>query len=141
MKYTLEIELLEIEENNFHLLMKSTFKSGEIGVWIVDTGATKTVFDIGRIDFYEEIALDDDEFKSSGLTELVIETRLGEIKEINFGNFNLDKLQVALIDLDHINKMYSSFYQESICGLIGGDFLQKYHAIINYPKRKITLKK
>jgi hypothetical protein len=45
-------------------------------------------------------------------------------------------MKVALLDLSHINELYKRATDLEICGLIGGDFLTKHHALIDY-KRKI----
>ena len=41
----ISIELVELEYHNYHLLVQGKFEDGEKAYWIIDTGASKTVFD------------------------------------------------------------------------------------------------
>ena len=50
-----------------------------------------------------------------------------------------DDLDVALIDLSHINDLYHHAAARTICGLIGSDLLVKYKAVIDYSRLKLTL--
>ena len=68
-----------------------------------------------------------------------METAVGEIKRIKFGRIRIKNWQVALIDLNHVNDIYKRYHPVQIVGLIGGDILSKYHAVINYELREITL--
>ena len=49
-------------------------------------------------------------------------------------------MQVALIDLSHINKFYYHATEKEICGLIGGDFLRDFEAVIDYGHLSMMLK-
>ncbi len=140
MKQTLPIELIELENNNFHLLLEGRFQNREKGYWIIDTGASKSVFDKSLTEFYKPVETGpEEEFHSAGINEGTVETAVGEIKRIKFGRIRIKDWQVALIDLNHVNDIYKRYHQVQIVGLIGGDILSKYHAVINYELREITL--
>ena len=55
------------------------------------------------------------------------------------GRLKVENLKVALIDLSHINQLYYKATNLEICGLIGGDFLLKHKAVIDYKKKVLQL--
>lgn len=140
-KYTLPIRLLELEDNNFHILVKSQFEDNQSGAWIIDTGASKTVFDQNRSEYFTIDENFEKEIQSAGINEGQIETQTGIIHKLKFNDFELSDLKIAIIDLSHINNIYEEFSGEKIVGLIGGDFLVKHKAIINYKRKELALYK
>ncbi len=142
MQYTISLLIIELEKNNFHPMIRSTFIDGTKGYWIIDTGASKSVFDKSLHSLYKEIEPDgDSEMHSAGISENMIETSSGEIKSILFGKYRVRNFRTALIDLTHINQLYEKYSDKRICGLIGGDFLVKHKAIIDYAKKELRIKK
>lgn len=139
MKQTLPIQLVELENNNFHLLLEGRFADREIGYWIIDTGASKSVFDRSLSEYYKLIEPnDDEEFHSAGINEGTVETAVGEIKRVKFGKLKIKNFHVALINLDHVNDIYHRYHDVRIVGLIGGDILAKYSVVIDYGKKEIV---
>ena len=51
-----------------------------------------------------------------------------------------EDFNVFLFDMSHINKTFINHAIEEIDGIIGGDILKKFKAIIDYDKKKIYLK-
>jgi hypothetical protein len=47
-KYEIPLLLIALEDENYHLLIDATFLNGENGKWVLDTGASKSVFDINE---------------------------------------------------------------------------------------------
>lgn len=133
------IELVELERHNYHLLVKAKFEDGEFGYWIIDTGASKTVFDKGLDQYYNLIEADDDEeYQSAGISEGMVETLVGEVRSVNFGDLKLKDQKVALINLDHVNDIYRKYRDIRICGLLGSDLLKKYQCVIDYKYETIS---
>jgi len=141
MKYTIPLELIELEEGNYHLAVKSVFADGREGLWVIDTGASKTVFN-GLLTNHFESADPDEEktVRSAGIGSDQLETSLGRLHAFQLGNMPVQPMQVALIDLSNINNLYYHATEREICGLIGSDFLREHLALIDYSKLKITLK-
>jgi hypothetical protein len=52
----------------------------------------------------------------------------------------IEKMQLAVLDLTHINELYSASTDLEICGLLGGDFLVQHKAVIDYKKRRLILR-
>lgn len=135
----LPLELIELEEQNFHLVLKSELDDGKPACWIVDTGASKTVFDSNLEDYYELVeAKNDEEYQSAGISVGMVETRVGRIRRLKFGRVKVKDLKVALIDLTHVNEIYRKYRDIRIAGLLGSDVLKTYGCCIDYQHEKIT---
>ncbi|HKJ44022.1 MAG TPA: aspartyl protease family protein [Sunxiuqinia sp.] len=133
------IELIELEQHNYHLLVQAKFEDGEKGYWIIDTGASKTVFDKSLDQYYDLIeASNDEEYQSAGISEGMVETSVGEIRSVAFGRLKLKNQKVALINLDHVNEIYRKYKDVRICGLLGSDLLKKYQCVIDYKYETIS---
>jgi hypothetical protein len=52
---------------------------------------------------------------------------------------HLNKLEVAVLPIGHVNQTYQQINLPPIDGVLGSDFLTKYKAIINYPEAMIKL--
>jgi len=136
---SIPIEIIELETQSFHLLVKCTLNGEQSGDMVIDTGASKTVFDRNFILNYQHKDADKEDLQSCGLGGEDIESDLVEIESLSFGNFKSEALNVVLIDLNQINKMYQKHCKRQICGLLGSDFLRNHHAIIDYQKSQLIL--
>ena len=135
------IEIIELENQSYHLIIECTLNGEQVGDMVIDTGASRTVFDRNFVRTYQHQNEDNDEMQSCGLGGEDINSDLVEISSLSFGNFTSETLQVVLIDLNHINKMYEKHCQRQICGLLGSDFLLNHDAIIDYQKKLLILNK
>ena len=140
MKYEIPISLVEIEKNNFHLFVNVIFNDDETGEIIIDTGASKTVFDAGRLQKYSKIVELDEEIKSSGINANLTDAQLVTVNKIQIGDLVIKNFNSVLFNLDHINSLYADINNKQIWGLLGGDFLTKYNAKIDYENKLLILK-
>jgi hypothetical protein len=141
MKIKIPLQIIELEEGNFHIIATGIFDDGTSGFWAIDTGASKTVFDKNLNGKYEVSDEEADEIHTAGVGEKPLSTTLGKLPGIRLGKLQTDNMKVALLDLSHINKLYKKATEIEICGLIGGDFLMKYHAVIDYKRKVLILNK
>lgn len=140
MKSKLPVRLVMLgEDGGLHL--HATIKvNGKNAFVVVDTGASRTVFDKERIGrFVKKGATQKSEHLSSGLG-----TNAMESFHVDLGNIQLGKLQVGqyrthLLDLSHVNKAYEAVNIENIDGILGSDLLLELDAIIDYGKKVIHL--
>ncbi len=139
MRIKIPLQIIELEPDNYHIIISSTLAEKENANWIIDTGASKTVFDNNLVDYYSVLEGESDKIHTAGIEEQPQEISLALLKPIQFGKLNVENFKVALLDLSHINKLYLKAANIKICGLIGGDFLMKYQAVINYKKRVLIL--
>ncbi len=138
MRIKLPIQVVELEEQNFHPVISSEI-NGRKGNWVIDTGASKTVFDKNRPDDYNLLD-EEDEIYSASVSDQPMSTSLAELKSLRMEKLNVTGFKVAVIDFTHINQLYRKAGGPEICGLIGSDFLIKYSAVINFKKKLLTLR-
>ena len=131
------IEIVELEEKTYHPLVIAEFNGITGFWWVIDTGASKSVFDESLNEFY---TLDnDDHVMATGLGKEMVETNSGKINSFVLGGTDFGVLQVALINFGHINTEYAKFSDKQIVGLLGSDFLYSHNAILDYGGKKLSL--
>jgi hypothetical protein len=141
MRIKIPLKVIELEPYNYHIMVSSVFADGKSANWIVDTGASKTVFDKNRVEYYSALEGELDEIHTAGIGEEPMDVTLAELKNLSFGKLNIESQRVALLDLSHINELYSKVTDVEISGLLGSDFLMSYKAVIDYKKQVIVFKK
>jgi len=137
---TIPLVLLNLQDDGFHLLVEvvvfnKTFKA------VLDTGASKTVFDKVTVEKYlEDQQLQISDRVSTGLGTTNMESFTWQVPQIEIGGFQLNDFEVAVLDLSSINYAYENLSIEPIIGVIGGDILTRYRGVIDYGKMTLTLK-
>ncbi len=140
MRYKIPIEIVELENGNYHPVVGSVFSDDSAGKWVIDTGASKSVFDEKLEAQIERIDGRSEDLHSAGIGAEPMISRLASLKSLRFGCLKVEGMQVALIDLSHINELYTHAADLQICGLLGGDFLMRHHAIIDYQRKRLVLR-
>lgn len=133
------LELLNLHDDGFHLLVEvvvfgQTFKA------VLDTGASKTVFDKTTIEQHindGDLVISDK--LSTGLGTNSMESHTISLPLIKIGSFKLKNFEAAVLDLSTINQAYTSLNIPPVIGVIGGDILNSYEAVINYGKLQLKL--
>ncbi|PTN08665.1 aspartyl protease family protein [Mangrovibacterium marinum] len=134
----LPLEIVELEEHNFHLMLKSRLWNGDQAWWIVDTGASKTVFDCNQEQYFSLVqSTSRQKYQSAGINEGMVDTKVGNIAKIQFGQVKIRNLKVALIDLKHVNEIYQRYHNKQVAGLLGSDVLANYGCQIDYLAKSI----
>ena len=60
------LQIIELERDNFHILIEGHFGNESTLYWIIDTGASKTVLDVTLNSFYDIIESDNiDDYQSA----------------------------------------------------------------------------
>jgi hypothetical protein len=127
------LQIIELERENYHILIEGNFEDETPSCWIIDTGASKTVLDKNLSSFYELIDSDDmEDYQSAGINQGMMETSVGKLTYLRFGDLKITGQKVALIDLDHVNEIYGKYTSYRIAGLLGGDILMQYQCKIDY---------
>jgi predicted aspartyl protease len=143
MKKTSEIiplDLIEIDEDGYHLMINIKIGRKKARL-LVDTGASKTVFDETRL---MKILGDKGEFETSehlstGLGTNKMESQTSEIKSLKIGSLKIKDLQVVVLDLSHVNVSYQLIGEKGIDGVLGSDLLNKLEAVIYYKKPRLKI--
>lgn len=136
---TIPLQLLNLHDDGFHLLVEVVV-FGQNFKAVLDTGASKTVFDKGLI---TELTSDENllvltEHLSTGLGTTSMESFTVLIPDLYIGELHLPDFTAAVIDLSSINYAYEKMDIDRIAGVIGGDILMQYRGRIDYGN--LTLK-
>ena len=133
----IKIEIVELEEKTYHPLIKADFPGLDGFWWVVDTGASRSVFDHTFTDYY---SLDSDEqVMATGLGKEMVETNSGIIHSFKLDGIDFGDLHVALINFLHINTEYAKFSDKQIIGLLGSDFLYTHQAVLDFNNLNVKL--
>ena len=137
----LNLEILSIEGDGYHLYINAKI-NGLKAHLLVDTGASKTVFDKSRIiNFSDENKLVELDKLSTGLGTDSMRGHLIDIDEIKLGNIKVKNYQGLALDLSHVNASYDKMGIKPIDGVLGSDILHQFNAIIDYKNQELTLEK
>ena len=134
MKYKINLDIIELEKRNYHVFIE--LKIGEkMCRLLLDTGASKTVFDTERVlRFVKESNIKANESKSVGLGVSEMETRTTVLKKLQMRKLFIKKMEVAVLPISHVNTTYQALNIPEIDGVLGSDFLMKHEAVIDYGK-------
>ena len=139
MKTSLKLTLLNVEDQGFHIFIKA-YINGRVANLLVDTGASKTVFDTNRIGKFAELkSMQKNENISTGLGTNSMKGHTILIKKMQIGLLKLNNYEAFLLDLSHVNDTYAKLKYKELDGIIGGDILAAFHAVINYSAKTLVL--
>lgn len=141
MTTNLSIVIQPIEEDGFHIISTITINH-QPAVVIIDTGASKSVFDENRIEkFVNHHDFKKQDKLSSGLGTNTMESKSVHIDALQLNDLEIKGYNATLLNLEHVNASYQKLDLLPIDGIIGGDILTAHHAVIDYRKKTITLTK
>jgi predicted aspartyl protease len=131
--------IIDLHEDGFHPLVEiSVF--GKSFLVVLDTGASKTAFDhtlLIQVNEGADIIISDRLSTGLGTNSMASSTAI--IQDLHIGNFRISELEIAVLDLSTINIAYRQLGHPDILGVLGGDILMKYKAVIDYGKQTLTL--
>ena len=132
-----KIPLVLTETNHFEISAKI---NGNLGRFILDTGASNTCVGIDKIEFFKLIS-EESEIKAAGAGATEMETLISAKNKIEIGQWKKKKHKIVLFDLVHVNQALTNHNALPVDGIIGADLLKKGKAIIDYDKKSLYLKK
>ena len=135
----LPIDIISIENDGFHLIAEGLI-NGKSARFVVDTGASRTVFDKERIlDYINAPEFSEKKGVSAGIGGTDISSFIFLLEELSFGGLVINDYQAVAMDLSNINDSYAMIKLPPIDGVLGGDLMKKHKAIINYKSKKMRL--
>ena len=141
MRFKIPIKLVELENDNYHPVIESVFADGSKGIWVIDSGASKSIFDRNHDQLFEVVSGMTEDLHSAGIGDQPMKSEVARMHSFTFGKMVIENMKVAVLDLSHINELYSSSTDLTICGLLGGDFLVRYKALVDYHHKRLVLRK
>jgi hypothetical protein len=140
---TLPLEVVPIEDEGFHIIVAGKI-NGAPARLLIDTGASRTVFDALRIKSFPGI--DPETFMemdklSTGLGTNTMQSHTIVLNEFELGKLSIKEYEVVVIDMVHVNQSYGVLEIPEIDGVLGGDILYDYNAVIDYNNEELILKR
>jgi|ERR1043165_9560778 hypothetical protein len=140
MTTTIPFKIIDISGEGFHLMLKVKI-NGKPASLIIDTGASKSVFDKARIaKFVKKESFQAHESLSSGLGTNSMTSEITTIKKLRIGGLEVENYKTVVLDLSHVNVSYEQVGLKPVDGVLGSDILLQHHAVIDYEKKTLKLK-
>jgi hypothetical protein len=134
MIYELPFTVLPIDDVGYHIVIDAKINGKPVRL-IVDTGASKTAFDLESLErLGEETELEANEELSAGLGTTSMQSYFLGIDLFELGDLKVEDYLAVALDLSNINVTYEQLGLEPIDGVLGGDLLMDYKAIVDYKK-------
>lgn len=140
MIHILPIEVNAIQGDGYHAFVEIRIGRKKLRM-LVDTGASRTVFDEDKIseiipnenfETIEQLSAGLGTSSAPGKSTIIPNLRLGELKLRNY--------ETVILDLSHVNVLYRSIGLPELVGVLGSDLLLKFHAIIDFGEKTMVLK-
>ena len=139
MTITVPLQIIDLNQDGFHPLLNIKLFGKKFTV-VLDTGASKTAFDKTLLQQANELALiTESSILSTGLGTNSMASFTAVIHDMRIGRLKIPEFEVAVLDLSTINFAYAQMGHPQVLGVIGGDILMQYNAVINYGNRSLLL--
>jgi predicted aspartyl protease len=136
----LPLHILPIENQGCQIVFRAVINNHAASL-LVDTGASHTLFDRQRLERFGPLSTNHSvSYQAKGLGN-EIDSFILDIGKLMFHGHRIDDYHAILMDLDALSEIYTELLGEPIHGILGGDLLFKFDAIINYKKQVIKLSK
>ncbi len=137
-KTKVNLEIIELDPANYHVFIHAKAGRNKIRL-LVDTGASKTVVNLGLISKLPGKWSEIPETESIGLSSQKVNANTFILKSLSFGEIKLSQVEAAALDLSHVNEAYGYIRAEPIHGILGSDILMQLRAVINFGKAELIL--
>ena len=107
------------------------------GVFILDTGASRTCMDSNCAEQFHVFGDDDSQTASGAGTAL--KTIMSDANMIWIGPWYIPETDVMIFDMSHINNAFKEAGIDAVHGIIGADLLQVANAVIDYNEKCLYL--
>ena len=137
MTTTIPLQIIDLHEDGFHPLVGVSL-FGKSFTLVLDTGASRTALDHTLLS-QENVELENSDSVSTGLGTTTMTSYTSVISDLKIGELQVEEFEVAVLDLSTINMAYEQLNHPEVLGVLGGDILVKYKAVIDYGNRSLTL--
>jgi hypothetical protein len=140
METKIPFRIIELEDVSYHLLVPVVINKNLHVNLIIDTGASKTILDFA---YLQKVANDIEVVQSdlsSGINSFIEDCYSATLDSFAIGNLIIEPYPCVLMDMTHVNQLYTKIGQGQVCGLLGSDFLKKYNATISFTQQRLTLR-
>ena len=134
---TVPLQIIDLHQDGYHPLV-SVSVFGKAFTLVLDTGASKTAFDQETLSA-EGINVTASDSLSTGLGTNSMTSFTTVLSDLYIGELKVSEFEVAVLDLSTRNIAYRQLNHPEVLGVLGGDVLMKYKAVIDYGKRILKL--
>jgi predicted aspartyl protease len=111
--------------------------NGKKTTMLIDTGASLSIIHIGKLE-YLGLESTEKKGKASGIGTSNYDMKKVMVTEMILNSVSYPNPEFNGLDLFHIERID---YQQTLDGIIGGDFLKKHDAVIDYSRQTLFLRK
>ena len=134
------LQIIDLHDDGFHPLVNVSVY-GKTFTLVLDTGASKTAFDHAMLSGAgDNASIKSSDRLSTGLGTNNMASSTALISDMLIGDLQVAEFEVAVLDLSSINIAYRQLNHPEVLGVLGGDILMRYKAVIDYGKRAIKFK-
>lgn len=138
-RHKIDIEIMSIQDYGIHCFIPVKV-NGIAARLLIDTGASKTVFDKLFIQKrLQELYTKKSEQLTTGLGSNTIESEEAVIPLLKIGKLKIKNYHAHILDLLHVNETYKQVDLPPIDGVIGCDLLLEHKATLNFKKRILAM--
>ena len=140
MRVTVPLQIIDLNADGFHLLVNIKV-FGKSFIVVLDTGASKTAFDKTLLmKANKKSLINSSNLLSTGLGTNTMASFTANIHDMRIGRLKIPEFEVAVLDLSAINIAYAQMGHPQVLGVLGGDILMQYKALIDYGKQVVKFK-
>lgn len=139
MTIKIPLRFIDLHDDGFHPLLDIVIYNHPYTV-VLDTGASRTAFDKTLLQAHNEAFIQESDKLSTGLGTNDMASFTAHITDLHIGDLHIQNIEVAVLDLSAINIAYRQMNHPEVLGVIGGDILMKYKAVIDYGKKELRVK-
>jgi hypothetical protein len=133
------LQMIDLHGDGFHVAVTAYINEKPVRM-ILDTGASRTVFDSNRLErFVSQPDFQPNEQPSTGLGTNDMPSNFFNLETFQLGDLVIKNYLTLAIDMVHINETYEMLNFPLIDGVVGGDLLEKHRAGIDYSSKILTL--
>ena len=90
-------------------------------------------------ELFPDAVLKQEESDSAGVGASGLSSFTSWIPSFFIESFEVKEYELALMDLSHVKASYNNLGEEAIYGVVGGDILERFEAMIDYSDFSLTL--
>lgn len=133
---TVPLQIIDLHGDGYHPLVEVRI-NGSPYILVLDTGASKTAFDHNILEESGALIMASERL-STGLGVTNMSSSMAVINDIQIGDLHISDFEVAVLDLSAINVAYRQLDHPEVLGVLGGDILVKYDAVIDYGRQTLS---
>ena len=125
-----------------HLILRASHSGRSLSL-VLDTGAGQSCLSQSVAE-HMALSLEESDDIAAGiggsLSEGCNNIAHTQLDLLRFGDFEINDMNFAVIDLSYINKAINNIGEADIDGIIGSDLLLKHDAVIDYTSKKLYIR-